>query len=480
MKYFNFYITVFIALTAISLNAQTDVTTHFMRSNPYSNYENPASYLPFKGYVGFPCVGNLNVNLSNTAFHYNNILKRDSEGYPVSVTLDKFIDKLHKTENWLNLSLNEEILGFGFRTKGLFFSFSYRVKIEEYFKFSKAIFELPIKGNMNFLGEDNPANLNANLSLNAYQEFSLGVQAEIGKRIYIGARPKFLFGLANINTNKLNANIFTDPDSYEIRVNYAADITAVCAFPDLSFDNGLLLNFSDWHNLFDNKGFALDLGGFFRINDHFGVGAAFNNIGFINWKTQGIKITSALSDQGQFYHDGDFLFKGLNADQILDLIDGSSSLLDSVLQYFPVNFEEYISGKRWLNTRFNIEGYFQLNPTHRLSAFFQGTIIGKNFYPRFTVAYSGKFGNIFEICLNYSMMPSSYSNFGVGLGLTLGPIYLYAATDNIIGVCTPLNTNTLNAQVGLAFKFGKVPEKVIKKPKESKEEITVEGEAVTE
>ncbi len=116
------YITLFIILFTAILNAQTDITTHFMRSNPYSNSENPASYLPIKGYVGIPGIGNLNINFFNTAFHYNSLFKTDLDGYPITVTLDKFVDKLHKTENWLNFSLNEEILGFGFRSKNLFFS----------------------------------------------------------------------------------------------------------------------------------------------------------------------------------------------------------------------------------------------------------------------------------------------------------------------------------------------------------------------
>ena len=467
------YTAFFVMLFTISLNAQTDITTYFMRSNPYSNHENPASHIPFKGYFGIPAIGNLNINFTNTAFHYNNMFRRNAEGFPEEFTVDKFVNKLHKTENWLNLSLNEEILGFGFRAKFLFFSFSCRTKVEQYLKFSKGIFELPLKGNMNFLGENNPANMDLNISLNAYQEISLGVQAEIGKRLYIGARPKLLIGLANIKTNQLNAKIYTDPNDYSITVKYAADITAVSAFPSLSTGGSSLmqLGFNNWRNILDNYGFALDVGGFFRINDHFGVGAAVNNFGFINWKTPGIRLKSELSDQGHYYKDGGFFFDGLNTDQVTDIFSGNmSGLFDSLKYYFPVKSEVYPGGKMWLTPRFNVEGYFQINPTHRFSAFFQGAVIGKSFYPRFTLAYSGKFGNIFEICANYSIMPSSYSNIGVGIGLSLGPVYLYVATDNIIGACTPLNASTLNAQFGLAIKWGKVPEKVIKEKKEPVQE----------
>lgn len=447
-----------ILLSTITVSGQVEMTTHFMRNNPWSSDENPASLQPFNGYVGIPALSSVSFSLTNTAFHYNRLLKKDSDGYPATLTLDRFVKSLHKEANWLNFTLNEEILSFGIRHKMLFFSFSYRIKAEEFFNFSEDIFAFPVNGNISYLGEDNPARMKANISVDAYQEFGFGVQAMITDKLFIGARPKLLMGLANVKTNKLHANIFTSPDTYNITMNYEADVTAVSAWPSLysQGDTTVGINFNEWKNIFNNFGFAIDLGGSYQINEHFGVAAAVNNIGFIHWNTPGVKISSSLSDQGQFYNEGNFFFDGMNPDQIIDLIEDQKYLqafIDTLIDYFPLATEDHISSYQWLNPRFLVEGYYQINPQHRFSALFQGTIVGKNFYPRFMVAYSGLFGRVFELCVNYSLMPSSYTNIGVGVGFNWSNLYLYAATDNIFGIVTPLNSNSCNLRFGMLVKW---------------------------
>lgn len=167
------------------IEAQEVITQHFMQYNPYSTTENPANFTPLKGYFGFPGLSNFDLAITNTGFKYNKLFKTDSQGFPTTVTANKFVNSLTKYGNWLNMNLNEEILGFGFRAKRLFFSFSYRMRVDEYFRYSKDLFALPINGNMSYTGEDNPADIDLNLNFTAYQEFSLGIQAEITKRVSI-------------------------------------------------------------------------------------------------------------------------------------------------------------------------------------------------------------------------------------------------------------------------------------------------------
>jgi hypothetical protein len=452
------------------LEAQEGITQHFMQYNPYSNIENPANFTPINGYFSFPGLSNFNLSLTNTGFKYNKLFKTDSIGRPTTVTADKFVNSLSKYGNWLNLNLDEEILGFGFRVKRLFFSFSYRVKMDEYFRYSKDLFALPLNGNMSYTGENNPADIDLNLSMTAYQEFSLGVQAEITKRLSIGIRPKFLLGMAAVRTNEFNAKLYTDAETYDMTLQYNADITLMSAIPvSVSDSNKITFNTDDlmqnWQSLLNNRGFACDIGAKFKINEHIGVAASMTDWGFINWKTKGIRITSAMADAGEYYSNGSFYFAGFTADEINRLInDGefSSNLLDSLKEYFPYSIEEYTT-TTYLNAKFSAEFYYQINPKHRFSAFFQGTMVKNNFYHRITFAYNGHFGKVLDLCGTYSIMPDSYANFGIGLGLRLGIAYLYLATDNILGYFTPLNVSNVNTQLGLVFKWGKAEERELKK-----------------
>ena len=131
-----------------------------------------------------------------------------------------------------------------------------------------------------------------------------------------------------------------------------------------------------------------------------------------------------------------------------------NNLLDSLKEYFPYNMEEYTT-TTYLSAKFSAEFYYQINPKHRFSAFFQGRMVRNNFYHRITFAYNGHFGKVLDLCGTYSMMPDSYANFGIGLGLRLGFVYLYLATDNILGYIAPLNTSNVNTQLGIVFKWGK-------------------------
>ncbi|MDL2309097.1 DUF5723 family protein [Bacteroidales bacterium OttesenSCG-928-B11] len=479
------YIIFALCLLTFASSAQNVMTQNFMRYNPYFNSDNPAHHTPYKGYIGMPAVSNLNLSFSNTSLHYDKLLRTDSEGYPVSIDADKFIKKLSKQNNWLNLSLNEEILGFGFRAKSAFITFSTRTRMNQYFKFSEDLFAFPLKGNMAFTGDDNYANPSANITLDAYQEFALGVQVAITDKLYIGIKPKLLIGIANIRTRDLSAKIYTDPVDYAMTANYNVDISVASAIPISYKDGNFNFNFDEitgnYTNVLRNIGFSLDLGAVYRINDNMGVGASLLDMGFIKWKTDGIRITSQLDNAGSFYSDGDFFFNGLTSDQISQLIEGEEArteLFDSLGNYFPVDIGNVSGEKINLTMRFSAEYYYQINDKHRFTAYFMGSIIGKKLLPQFTLAYNGKLAKVFDICAHYTMKPNSFTNLGIGLGFDLAPIYLYFGTDNILGAINPLNANTLNLQLGLVFKWGKIAEgKYTPEPrKKKKEKETTETE----
>jgi len=461
------YTTIIISFITLCSFGQIGTPQNFMKSNPYFNTDNPAHFTPYNGYFGLPGLSNLNLSFTNTAFTYKNIFVTDTEGYPTSISLNKFVDKLRQNNNRLNFNLSEEILGFGFRTNNLFFSFAYRVKADMFFSFSKDLFAFPLKGNMNYLGEDNKADINLKANANAYQEISLGVQMEVTKRLSIGVRPKLLIGLLDFRTNELNASIFTDPNDYSMRLNYNANATLFSAMP-ITFDenNDFSIDFSNiYPNVVQNLGFSVDLGGVYRITQRMGVGLSVSDLGFIKWKGNGQQLTSAIADNGSFYDDGSFFFNGLTADQLQSLMgDNENSFIDSLAAYFPLNTETIPGKKTMLNARLAAEFYFDVKPNHRFSAVAQGCIVGKRFLPGLTIAYSGKLAKVFDLMASYSMMPGSYGNLGVGIGFDLWPIYLYVASNNVIvSTANPLNTKHFNVSTGFVFKWGRAKDRWTKK-----------------
>jgi|GEM_PF-525397 len=473
------YIFLFLTSLFISFNifSQSVGITDFMRLNPYSNLSNPAHFIPYNGYVGIPGAANINFALYNTGFFYKNLIETDKYWNPVKFTPNKFVKSLHPTNNWFNTNFDLEILGFGFRVKKYFFSFGYRIKVEEKLKYNQDMFGFILQGNLAKDDKDNylytvasPAELVVAPNLNIYQELSIGFQGQITNRLYVGARPKMLFGLVNVKTNKLGASFYTNPEDYTISGHYNVDMNVASVIPfytkdangNIKLETEDLFNIgNNWRGLVrsvfsKNLGFAMDLGAVYRVNQQIRVGAAVTDLGFIRWKGKG----SVLNITGST----DFMFTGLTSDQITNLIQNGFNIdLDTIFDIVNNNFDfnEPKPYNTMLTSKITLDGYFDLTPSNRFILQFKGYIMGKHFLPQFTVAYNGSFFNVFDVVVSYSMMKKSFANLGVGLGIRMGPVHLYAGTDNILAVANILNTAKVNATVGLLINF---PIKKVKEP----------------
>lgn len=473
-----------IIVMAVTATAQDGITLHFMRMNPYSQYSSPSAFLPYNGHVGMPALSNINVAFTNTNFLYKTLFGTNDEGTITTIKLNDFADKLDRKYNALNTNFSLNIIDFGFRVNKLYFNVSYRIRSDEYLTYNKDLFNLPIHGNMSYANAGEAAKPELKLTMNAYQELSVGIQAEITPRIYIGVRPKILFGLAHAKTKAANASLYTNPDDYSLLISHNLDASLSCVIPysinidtagkpSIDFAPDAFLK--NWQNAFKNVGAAIDLGFTYRINNMFGVSASVLDLGFIRWKTNNYRFKSSTADSGPYYDDGSFIFNGLSQEDIEQLSDDPKEFGKKVLDYFPLDINPVPAYTDMISGRFLVEGYCNLSKYHRFSALFQGRIVNKQFIPSFTVAWNGNFLNIFDLCVSYTLSRRSYGNLGVGVGLNLGVFHLYAVTDNILSLAHDKNTpisllsaKNANIQMGIVFDWGKVKEKKLKRDKYKK------------
>lgn len=470
-----------IIVMAVTATAQDGITLHFMRMNPYSQYSSPSAFLPYNGHVGMPALSNINVAATNTNFHYKTLFGTNDEGTITTIKLNDFADKLDRKYNALNTNISLNIIDFGFRVSKLYFSVGYRIRMDEYLTYNKDLFALPIHGNMSYANAGKAATPELRLTMNAYQELSVGIQAEVTPRIYIGVRPKILFGIAHARTKAANASLITDPEDYSLRINYALDASTSCIIPytinlDTNGKPGIEMDpdafLKDWQSAFKNVGAAIDLGFTYRINNMFGVSASVLDLGFIRWKTNNYRIQGSTAESGPYYNDGSFIFNGLSKEDIEQLSDDPEAFEKKVLGYFPLDANPTSAYTHMISGRFLVEGYCNLSKYHRFSALFQGRIVNKQFIPSFTVAWNGNFLRIFDLCVSYTLSRRSYGNLGVGVGFNLGVFHIYAVTDNILAIAHDKNTpislmsaKNANIQMGIVFDWGKVKEKKLKKDK---------------
>ena len=456
---------IFVLALMMGMNAakaQQVSPVDFMKMNPYQMKSNPAAKLPYESVMSI-AIGNTNLSLQHTGLRYDNFFDFDAQGIPTTLNLRKLANGLNES-NFLGINSETQLFTLYRSIGNGMLTFDWGVKVRGDLKFSDDLFKLLAYGNSVFVGEDNPANVDVNLNLNAYREFAVGYQHNINEKLSIGGRAKLLFGLANLATSNANVKLFTDPDSYALRI--MENVGVIASLPRVfTLENGVLNANGGfiWSDLFRNVGFGMDLGVEYRFNEHFGVMAAVNDLGFIRWKLNNVKLESKIEDAGQFYDDGSFLFNGLDTDQLQLIISDEyyrERFLDTLKQYFPMeltNADKYTTG---LNTNVLLRGYYDIDGKNRFTLQAQGMFYNSGFRPAVTLAYSGSFFKKIDVCASYTVMKDSYDNIGLGLAFNLGVFHIYAASNNVLGLFKPLNTSALDAQVGIVFNLWKAEKRM--------------------
>ena len=455
MKQIRFYIALmFVSVLATSAMAQLS-PVDFMRNNPRAVFANPATYTVDNGYfdLGF---GGINIGLVNTSLKYNRFFQFDDQGYPTVLDLDKGIKSLHK-KNYVNTYANVDIFNCGRRTKYGYFTYAHRFREIQSLSYSKDMVQLLVQGNGSYLGEDNPANIDIKLAARVFQEFDFGYQMSLMEQLNVGVRLKFLMGFADLKTDGLNMRLYTDPDTYALKLT--AEKATIQGTLPYQFTDSLEIVDKRFNlaNLFKNYGTGIDLGAEYRINDQWGVAAAINDLGFIVWNNYATQFEAEVKDNGSFYEDGSFVFSGLNSEQIHNILNTegyTKALMDSLKNYYQISvkpMDKYTTG---LKTNMMVRGYYDLTPEHRFTAQLMGYNMGLGMKPALTLVYTGSFNNKYDVVATYTMMPGSFDNIGVGLSANFGGALLYFATNNLLGFFSPSNITPVNAKFGISFTSG--------------------------
>lgn len=166
-----------------------------------------------------------------------------------------------------------------------------------------------------------------------------------------------------------------------------------------------------------------------------------------------MQLVGNVSDAGQFYDDGSFVFEGLSTDELQMIISDKSyrrMFLDTLKQYFDFRTEISDDYRSSLPTSFLLRGSFDLNEHNRFSAQFQGCFRSDGFRPAVTLAYGGSFFDKIEVSGTYTMMRGSLVNIGVGVGFNLGAFHIYGATSNLFSINTG-NSKWRDIQAGIVF-----------------------------
>ena len=422
--------------------AQQDLSAHLMRQTWQSNRSNPALLPDARFIVSLPGLHN-DFFIENVT--YGDLIRQNSEGKDV-LDVDHAISLL-ETNNLIREHLDIETLGLGIRFGKIALMGGHALRFQAHLDYPKTLPQLVWQGNAQFVGQT--VSFGPDIQLRGYHEWSLGAAAELLPGLTIAGRAKWLSGVADVSTGKRKLELTTSDDVYQLELDADFQVNSAGSLSYNSFED-ISLDFDfgkfDTDRLFSkNSGFAFDLGLRFQ-KGNWDFAASVTDIGQIDWKDE-VK---------NYAFQGIYEYKGLDVAQaILDDSTDFGSVLDTLEALYQPT-ETAIAYSTTLPMRSYLSAVWQYSPNWTFSGLVHVERYRDQTFTAFAVGASTRLIKLLEIGGVYSLRKDSYANIGLNATLTLGPLQVMAATDNVLTLVRPKASHGAHVRVGINLLFGKI------------------------
>ena len=484
MKKIYFILAIAISTAVLPVSAQQLNSAYFTEGYKFRHQLNPA-FASSRSYFSI-ATGNINVgvnsNMGISTFLYPTADGRLTTFMNGSVSADEFLSRLNR-KNILGVDAGVSLISTGTWGKHGFTSVELNLKSSSAVNLPKDLFDF-----MKNAGAKQSYNIsNLGASLSAYTEISLGHAHKITDRLNVGAKVKFLLGIASMKANIDNMEVNMTADRWSINANGSMDVSVpMLTFPtkgetgastDPSQNNEIDFNaigdsfeFNTAGEMFSSLfrglgyGVALDLGATYEFDsgllEGLNLSASVLDLGFISWGN----TTSAVTSNDPWVFEG---FDDLSLDSGSDnsLNDQLNSLTDDLADM--VKFERTSEGKgktNMLACTINIGAEYEMPFYRKLSVGFLSSTRIKGPYSHSEGRFSVNIEPVKWFGLSTSYGISSFgSSWGAIANISLPGIGLFIGTDTIPtklaktgGLSVPLNKMNLNLNFGLVFNISKV------------------------
>lgn len=431
----------FLFVISTSLPAQ-QLGLHFMEDVWQVNHTNPAKAPDQKVIWSFP---NVYGNFTHSAFSFNNLTTTNSEGLQV-LDSRQLIANL-EDRNFFNLQTSAETFNLAISVLNMQFSLHHAIKFNGSISYPKTLAQFIFEGNAPFIGQS--LEIAPSFNLTAYNEIGLGFNVRLAK-LHIGGRLKALTGLANLSSDMASIQLQTDEDIYQLNLTSDYLINAAGGvgldFDATNFDPQFDIdNYSIADMLKINRGWGIDLGATFQVNDRLNVAASIIDLGFIKWSENATNLTS----QGSYSFEGFDIDDFINEEGV-EFQTNVDSLYD-IFNFVSTNnsFTTYLPAKIYLSATYKVAPIFRAGGLLYLE-----NQRGKTYK---AIALNGTLhlGRIFSLGAVYSIYNRSFSNIGLNFQLKLGPVQFFGASDNVLAALRPTDSRGTNGRIGLNLVFGK-------------------------
>jgi hypothetical protein len=438
-------LTIAILISAIYSNAQQALTLYNMDMISQSTQVNPSLMPGNQMYIGVPALSSVSFLFTNSGFTWRDIHKVRADD-SVSIDVENAINEL-STKNFISLAFRMNILEAGFKVKKTYLTFNVSEKANMNLTFPKELFELLLNGNAGFIGREVDLST-VSFDMTHYREYAVGFARQVSKKVTLGARVKYLYGMENVSSAKNNFRFYTAPDDYQLELSSEYVINTSMQGNDPNGSSG------NYMTGLKNTGFGGDISATYQMNEKWKLNASIIDMGFIRWKSNVKNLTTA---------PGNYSFDGIDIAEFMSDSSSMDNVVDSMSDAFTPQetFDPYTTK---IPTHFYINTSYRIDEKTNAAALLHAQSFHGTVQPSFTASINRRLTDHFTASLSYSMINQHFDNVGAGIVVHMGAIQFYMISDNWIGTFNPLSNHTTHLNFGFNLVYGrpkkKAPSKV--------------------
>ena len=421
------------------LSAQTSMGFYNMGNATFqSSFYNP-TYIPEgKLFIGLPVLSGVHLNINNK-FDYSDVFVRTETGNKID--LNGFLASLQKN-NTVSATVDLNLFHVAYTARnGMNFSLFANERVQTDVLYTRQLMQFAIEGNISQLGETIKIDKTA-ASATYFREIGVGFSGAIPKlKMNVGARLKYLQGIANASTSNYTAQLTTNNVDYQLDLDLEGAALRTSGVETLQGNTTIdpvsyLINNA-------NKGVSADFGMSMEVNRYVNFSASIVDLGFISWQEDIKNYTIP---------DTVMRYGGLNLKEPKGL---EQNIKDSLINRFK---NRVVKTSDAYTTSLNPKIYTSISYKTPIGGEVVGSLGTRYIKGKFNylvgAGYRHRFGKYFIGSASVTRLPQQFLNVGAGLAIKGGPVQFYLAADQLVKFDLT-KAKSFDFRVGMNFIIGK-------------------------
>ncbi len=413
-KYFYTTICALIFGCTAKCYAQSDIGVHFISNLLQASNTNPAM-VPYGIYTALPSGM---INLYHSQGSLSNLLNK--EGSAQYLDLSKM--KINAEDDYFLLAdASAELFQFSWLQNKVSWSVGYNYDVKNLIKYPGSLADVLINGNDHLLGKEVDTYVQAQSQWYHQYYFGLGYHVPY---FSIGTRIKVLSGIYSLNTITSTGTLLSDAENFATKLDFNHVFNASGDLLDYNADTrSFSINETATSSQFLGKNFGLgiDIGIKLSLSEIFFIDASFLNIGQINWRNN----TRQYSWTQNKIYEGISISPPFESDPIsfTQIVDSLESLGDIQVEQITYNTD--------LFPQLFLGFQYQMTDRTKIGLIYSKEYNRQKLFPLLATHFAYNLDKIWEVGVTWSTKHGRFDNLGLHTLLSLGPIQLFATTDNI-------------------------------------------------